>query len=239
MLHTAFIGLWTLIVTFYYGLAAIAVSFIDSSGIASHKVAQIWGRSILFASRIKVKVRGLHHIHPDQSYIYMCNHQSNIDIPVLLGCLGVQFRWLAKAELFKVPLFGYAMQRAGYISIDRSNRKSAIRSLNQAAITIRNGVSVIIFPEGTRSVDGRIRQFKKGGFVLAVDAGVPVIPVVVHGTRAIMAKKKLRVTPGPVLVDILNPIDTQPYSRKDKDLLLGRVRNVIVSQFEKGFEGGR
>jgi 1-acyl-sn-glycerol-3-phosphate acyltransferase len=232
MLHTAIVGLWTLIVTIYYGMATIAVSYTDPSGVAAHKVAQIWGRSILFVSRIKVTVCGLHKINPNQSYIYMCNHQSNFDIPVLLGYLMVQFRWLAKAELFKIPLFGYAMQRAGYISIDRSDRKSAFLSLNQAASTIRNGVSVVIFPEGTRSLDGKIRNFKKGGFVLAVDAGVPVVPVVIHGTRAIMAKKKLRITHGEVRVDIQNPIDTKSYSRKTKDQLLEKVRSTILTEFK-------
>ena len=239
MLQTAFVGLWTLMVTVYYGLATIAISFLDSSGVQTHKVAQIWGRSILFASRIQVTVRGRHKIKPNQSYIYMCNHQSNFDIPVILGYLTVQFRWLAKAELFKIPLFGYASQRAGYISIDRSNRKSAFRSLKRAATTIKKGVSVVIFPEGTRSYDGRIRNFKKGGFVLAVDAGVPVVPVVIHGTRAIMAKSKLRITPGPVRLEIMTPIDTKAYSRKTKDQLLHRVREVITTEFEKGFKGDK
>jgi 1-acyl-sn-glycerol-3-phosphate acyltransferase len=151
----------------------------------------------------------------------------------------VQFRWLAKAELFKIPLFGYAMRRSGYISIDRSNRKSAFLSLKKAAQIIRNGVSVVIFPEGTRSLDGRIRDFKKGGFVLAVDAGVPVVPIVIHGTRAIMPKKKLRITPGQVRVEIQDPIDTKSYSRKTKDQLLERVRTIILTEFEKGFKGGK
>jgi 1-acyl-sn-glycerol-3-phosphate acyltransferase len=239
MLHTAFVVLWTLIATVYYGSAAIAISFLDTSGGITYKVAQMWGRSILFVSRIKVTVRGLHKIKPNQSYIYMCNHQSNFDIPVLFGCLMVQFRWLAKAELFKIPLFGYAMRRSGYISIDRSNRKSAFLSLKKAAQIIRNGVSVVIFPEGTRSLDGRIRDFKKGGFVLAVDAGVPVVPIVIHGTRAIMPKKKLRITPGQVRVEIQDPIDTKSYSRKTKDQLLERVRTIILTEFEKGFKGGK
>ena len=122
-----------------------------------------WGHiQILFVSRIKVTVKGISNIDPSKSYIFMPNHQSNFDIPVLLGCLPAQFRWLAKAELFRIPLFGRAMRGCGYISIDRSNRKSAFRSLQKAADTIRNGVSVLIFPEGTRSLDGKIRSFKKG-----------------------------------------------------------------------------
>jgi 1-acyl-sn-glycerol-3-phosphate acyltransferase len=200
----------------------------------SHLAARFWARSILFASRIQVTVKGTSHIDPSKSYIYMSNHQSNFDIPVLLAFLKVQFRWLAKAELFKIPLFGYAMKRAGYISIDRSNRRAAFASLKRAADSIRNGVSIIIFPEGTRSLDGNIRSFKKGGFALAVDSGVPIVPVILHGTRFIMPKERLQIKPGNVLLEITEPIDTANYTRKTKDDLLEKVRNRICEGFERG-----
>src|SRR5210317_685359 len=129
----------------------------------------------------------------DAPCILMPIHQSNFDIPVLLGRLPVQFRWLAKAELFKIPIFGRGMRGCGYISIDRSNRKSAFQSLAEAATKIRNGVSVLIFPEGTRSRDGKILPFKKGGFVLSVDAGVPIVPIVIYNTGSIMPKGRLRI----------------------------------------------
>ena len=163
----------------------------------------------------------------------MSNHLSNFDIPVLLAYLPVQFRWLAKAELFKIPLFGYAMQRAGYISIDRSNFKSAVRSLKKAAKNIRDGVSVLIFPEGTRSQDCNIQQFKKGGFVLAVDSGVPIIPVIIHGTWPIMPKKRILVKPGNVVLEIAKPIKSSDYTRKSKEDLMEKVRNVLIESFEK------
>ena len=162
----------------------------------------------------------------------MCNHQSNFDIPVLLSYLPVQFRWLAKAELFKIPIFGRGMRAAGYISIDRFNRASAFESLGEAAEKIKGGVSVMIFPEGTRSIDGKIRPFKKGGFVLAVDAGVPIIPIVLRGTRSIMPKGQLRINPGHVYMDIQKPIDTSDYTRDSKDDLIERVRTVICDGFD-------
>jgi 1-acyl-sn-glycerol-3-phosphate acyltransferase len=164
----------------------------------------------------------------------MSNHQSNFDIPVLLAYLDTQFRWLAKAELFKIPIFGSSMKRAGYISINRSNRRSAFESLKEAARKIRNGVSVLIFPEGTRSRDGNIRAFKKGGFVLAVDSGVPVVPIVIHGTWSIMSKKGIRIKPGNVVIEILKPIETSDYTRKTKDDLMGQVSQAICRSFEKG-----
>ncbi len=234
MIHTLFAITATVLSTILFSFLAIFCSLVDRSGISPHRVAGIWGRSILFVSRVKVSVKNLSNIDPDRSYIYMSNHQSNFDIPVLLAYLPVQFRWLAKAELFNIPIFGYAMKRAGYISIDRSNRRSAIESLKKAAETIRSGVSVIIFPEGTRSRDGNIRQFKKGGFVLAVDAGVPVVPVIIHGTWPIMQKDSLRIRPGNVVLEIGEPIEASNYSRRNKDDLMERVQQAICDAFEKG-----
>jgi 1-acyl-sn-glycerol-3-phosphate acyltransferase len=126
------------------------------------------------------------------------------------------------------------MKRVGYISIDRSNRKSAFESLSRAAQTIRNGRSVLIFPEGTRSRDQSIKEFKKGGFVLAVESGVPIVPIVIHGTWRIMSKNGLMIRPGNVTVEIFEPIETKDYSRHTKEELLERVRRVMVENFEKG-----
>jgi 1-acyl-sn-glycerol-3-phosphate acyltransferase len=233
-LCTMFIMVWGVVVTIIFGTAAIVVSFFDKKGILPHIVARAWGKSILFASRTHVTVKGLSKIDPDKAYIFMPNHLSNFDIPVILAHLKVQFRWLAKSELFRIPLFGFAMKRAGYISIDRSNRRSAFESLARAAQIIRNGRSVLIFPEGTRSRDQSIKAFKKGGFVLAVESGVPIVPIVIHGTWRIMSKNRLVIRPGNVTVEVLEPIETTDYSRRTKDDLLERVRMVIVDNFEKG-----
>lgn len=218
---------------------AIIVSILNKGGDTPHKIARLWAESILFASRVKVTVRGQGNLNPKGSYIYMCNHQSVFDIPVLLAHLRVQFRWLAKHELFQIPLFGTAMARAGYISINRTDRRSAFESLNRAARIIRNGVSVLIFPEGTRSKDGKIRLFKKGGFVMAVDSGVPIVPVTLHGTWEIMAKDKRILRSGNVVLEIHRPIETSSYSRKTKDDLMNAVREVICTAVEKHGKFGR
>ena len=232
MIWTLTVTIWVGFATLVCGLAVILLSFFVRSGNPLHKIGRIWGRSILFVSRVKVSVKGLSNIDPSAPYIYMPNHQSNFDIPVLLGHLTVQFRWLAKVELFKIPIFGRAMRKAGYISIDRYHRESAFESLKVAAHKIKSGVSVLIFPEGTRSRDGKIRPFKKGGFVLAVDSGVPIVPVVIKGTRAIMPKGKFRVYPGHVSMVIHKPIDTSTYSRETKEALMESVRRVICDNFE-------
>ena len=232
MIRTLYISIWVVLATVVLGAVVIVLSFFVKSGNAMHKIARLWGRSILVVSRIKVTVEGLANIDTERPYIYMPNHQSNFDIPVLLGHLTVQFRWLAKVELFKIPIFGRAMRKAGYISIDRNNRESAFRSLEAAAAKIKNGVSVLIFPEGTRSRDGTIRPFKKGGFVMAIESGVPIVPVVINGTRAIMTKGKFRVNPGQIHMRIFEPIDTLTYTREEKEALMTRVRRVICDHFE-------
>ena len=234
MIRTIYILMWVVLTTIFWGLIAIFTSFFTRTGNPVHKVARMWARSIMFASRIKVTVNGLANIDPTQSYVYMSNHQSNFDIPVLLAYLPVQFRWLAKAELFKIPIFGRAMRGAGYIKIDRYNQESAFESINEAARKMKNGVSAMIFPEGTRSRDGNIRSFKKGGFVMAVNAGVPIVPIVLKGTWTIMDKSSLRINTGEVSLNILAPIATTGYTRETKDDLIKSVRAVIREGFEKG-----
>jgi 1-acyl-sn-glycerol-3-phosphate acyltransferase len=233
MIRTAYIILCVVLETLFFGIIAMGISFFTRTGNPVHLVARLWARSILFVSRIKVTVNGLSNVDPSKSFIYMSNHQSNFDIPVLLAYIPGQFRWLAKAELFKIPIFGHGMRGAGYISIDRFNRDSAFQSIDQAAKKIRDGVSVMIFPEGTRSKDGRIRPFKKGGFIMALNSGVPIVPVVVRGTWPIMSKDSLRINRGNVYLDIKQPIDTHGYTRDNKQLLIDRVRAVICEGFKE------
>jgi 1-acyl-sn-glycerol-3-phosphate acyltransferase len=172
------------------------------------------------------------HIDPGAAYVYMANHQSMFDILALLGHLPVQFRWVAKKELFRIPIFGYSMARVGYISIDRSNRQSAIQSLRAAAQRIAQGVSVVVFPEGTRSSDGEIKPFKKGGFYLATDSGRPIVPVVIWGTRQVMPKGKLSIRPGPIVLSINKPIETVPY-KKNRNALIGAVGSTMKNDLER------
>lgn len=234
MIHSTVSIIWLVVSTAIFSAVTIVVSLFTRTGEMPHLVARTWARSVLWVSRIQITIEGMENIDPPRSYIYMANHASQFDIHVLLGYLRVQFRWLAKAELFKIPLFGYAMRRAGYISIDRSNRRSAFLSLKSAGETIRNGTSVVIFPEGTRNREETIAPFKLGGFVLAVDAGVPIVPVVIHGTRKIMPKNRLRITPGCVRLEIKEPIPTAGYTRKTKNDLLERVRRAMSESYEQG-----
>lgn len=237
-LHVALIMAWTVSATFVLGVVAVSVSVFSRSGNLVHGIARLWGRSILLVSGVRVAVRGREHVDPGRACIFMANHQSNYDIPVLLGHLPVQFRWLAKAELFRIPLFGPAMRGAGYLPIDRRNHAAAfqsLRSLREAAAKIRAGASIVIFPEGTRSPDGELKSFKKGGFVLALQAGAPIVPVAIRGTREVMPKGSLWIRPGRVTVTIGKPIPVAGGGFPNKEALMEAVRRAILAA--SGAEG--
>ena len=240
-LHTVAIYSWIIVATLIIASTIVLVSFIPKSENFIHNLARVWGRSILWVSRVKVQIKGREHLPSSGAVIFMSNHQSNFDIPVFFSALPVQFRWLAKAELFKIPIFGRAMRGAGYISIDRSDPRSALRSLKKAAANIRNGKSVLIFPEGTRSNDGKLLPFKTGGFSLAIDAGVPIIPLSIQGTRRVMAKGDKLIHRGRVCITLMPAVETSAYTRKTKKALMEQVQISISAAMtfenDRGHDG--
>jgi len=220
------------IATAFFAAMCIVISPFAAGGENTiHKIASLWGKTLLRISGVTVEVTGQENIPPNTPLIFMANHQSNFDILALLACIPVQFRWLSKKEVFYIPVMGHAMKRAGYISIDRENRTKAIRGLDEAAQKIKNGKAVMTFPEGTRSRDGKIRPFKKGMFYLAIKSGVPIIPLSIRGSRAIMPRKSLRIHPGKITMIIGKPIDVKEYSIENRDELMTKVRNVIIHNF--------
>ena len=177
MLRSLFFYIVLFFGTILLGLTAACAALLTRGGNISHLVGRLWGRLMLFVSGVKVQVAGLQNINPNEAYVFAANHQSQFDIFALLGHLPIQFRWLAKEELFRLPFLGAGMRGAGYIPIDRSNRKAAFESIDLAAARVREGVSIVIFPEGTRSLDGKLKDFKKGGFHLAIKSRRPMVPV--------------------------------------------------------------
>jgi 1-acyl-sn-glycerol-3-phosphate acyltransferase len=226
-MRTVVVLAWVAAATLVMGLLVIVLALSPATAAGTQRVAQAWGRSILAVSGVRVRIAGGERIHPAAAFICMANHQSNFDIPVLLGHLPLPFRWLAKAELFKIPIFGRAMRGAGYIAIDRTDRPAAIASLRRAAAAVRGGVSVVIFPEGTRSPDGELKPFKKGGFVMAIEAGVPILPVALRGTYDIMPKHRLLIRPAEVTLAIGAPIATSGYDPSGKAALMDEVRGAL------------
>ncbi len=192
---------------------------------------RMWGKIILFLSGVEVELFGLENIEKGRPYIFAANHQSQFDIFALMGRFEADFRWLAKLELFQIPLFGYALRKAGNIPVDRAHGRKALKSLGEAAKKIAAGTSVIIFPEGTRSPDGKLLPFKAGTMVLAIKAGVPVVPMSISGTHAILPKKKLFTKPGKVVIRVGKPIDTAGYKVKQKHDLAVLLEEKVTTLF--------
>ena len=185
---------------------------------------RIW----LWSAGARVHVKGRDNLDPKQSYLFIANHQSNLDPPLLFVYLGHNTGGIAKKELSKYPILKQAFPLAHIVPIDRSNRASAIESTKLGAAELRKGHNLMAFPEGTRTVDGKVKEFKKGVFFMAVEAGAPVVPVVVNDTRLVMPKGRKVVTPNDVFVEILPPINTAGYTEENIAELVEIVRNQIV-----------
>jgi 1-acyl-sn-glycerol-3-phosphate acyltransferase len=194
---------------------------------------------VLWAGGAKLVVIGREHADPSRPTVYVSNHQSTSDIPVLLVALPVNVRFVAKKQLQWVPIVGQFLHLAGHIVIDRFNTRSAIASLDAAARKIRAGTSIVLFPEGTRSPDGRILPFKKGPFALALKAGAAICPVTIEGSGKLMPKRSWKIFPGKILVKIGEPIDASKYGEKDRERLMKTVRTIMIAQsLELGGKGG-
>lgn len=224
--------------TLVLGFLAFVTYPFDRKGKVVHLYARLWGKVALFANRVKVRLEGLENLNGKGPYIFMSNHQGYYDIFALLAHLPIQFKWLAKKELFSIPFFGWTMAAAGYIRIDREGSRETVEAMNEAVQKIRDGLSVVIFPEGSRSPDGSIQPFKKGGFTLAIKSKVPIVPIAISGSREIMPKERLTASPGEIRVRIGTPIDIHNYSMKDRKNLMEKVRERILENFHHISKGG-
>jgi 1-acyl-sn-glycerol-3-phosphate acyltransferase len=202
-------------------------------------LGRVWVRWILATFRVRVDVAGLENVPTHAPIILMSNHQSLADIAAIVSTLpdSVKWRFVAKKELVRVPIFGQALVASGHIIIDRGNRERAVASLRRAAERIRAGISVIVFPEGTRSPEGHLRRFKSGPFHLAVEAQVPIIPVTVSGSQHITPKGEVRVRAGRVKIVYGKPIQTRGIAIADRKLLAAHVRDAIARGYDVAYQG--
>jgi 1-acyl-sn-glycerol-3-phosphate acyltransferase len=218
------------------GSLSLLSSLADSKGKLQHGCSRIWARMILITSGVRVSVKGLENLQAGAPYVLCANHQSHMDIPVLLVALPFPFRFAAKKELFRVPFLGWHLDRSGHISIDRENPRAAIKSMREAAEKIKQGAPLLIFPEGGTSVDGEIHSFKGGGFMLAARLAAPVVPVAIRGTRHVLGPKTYHVRGGLVEVFVGAPVSPDGLSSKE---LADKVRDEILARFENGEPLGR
>jgi 1-acyl-sn-glycerol-3-phosphate acyltransferase len=211
------------------GLTVIIAALLgvkDKPGGLYDKVPRLWSSLMLWAAGVKVRVHGLEKLK-DEPHIFASNHVSWFDVPALAEILP-RYKFVAKAELFKVPIFGNGMRAVGMIEIQRENRKAAFGAYDVAAERIRGGNSVVVFPEGTRGRAYPLRPFKKGPFVLAIAAGVPIVPIIVHGTIEIMPKGSLWVHPGTIDVHLLEPVSTTGVDYDHREALMQTVRTRMA-----------
>ncbi|MBI3207869.1 MAG: 1-acyl-sn-glycerol-3-phosphate acyltransferase [Candidatus Solibacter usitatus] len=224
-----FTGPLVLLLTTFYGTLDLIASFLDRTGNWQHTIAQHWSRALLFVGGVKVRLKGLENIQVNGSYVFASNHLSFSDTPLMLAHIPCQFRFLAKHGLFKIPFIGFHLRRGGHIPVPRENARAAVRSIHEAGRIIRErGISVLMFPEGGRT-DGELRPFKEGAAMIAIAAGVPLVPVAVKGTREIMPMGSLRMVPGKVELRIGIPISTAGMTSKDRTALNAGAREQVAA----------
>ena len=224
LLNTALFIVFTLVGT----IMAVSSFLWDRSGDTVLRMAQVWARLVLRATGVKLTVRFEAPLDPSRPYVLMANHISSADIWVLFHAVPFPIRMIAKKQLGSIPLFGWAMRVGRFIFIDRQNPVAARRSIDEAARRIKAGHSVIIFPEGTRSRDGAVGPFKKGGVHLAAASGAEIVPVAIAGTREIMPRGSLLMRPGVVSVSFGKPIVSQGLADDERRALLERVRAQVI-----------
>jgi 1-acyl-sn-glycerol-3-phosphate acyltransferase len=215
-----------------FAAATIVAHPFDRTGRFFHWCAKTWSRFILWIFRIRVQVRGWERLASQKRCIYVANHASWMDIPVVLATIPDQIRIVFKKELTKIPVWGWALKIGHYISIDRARAKDAMGSLDRAAEKIRSGASVLLFAEGTRTKDGNLQPFKRGAFALAAKSGVPIVPLTINNSYTVLPKGSLRVRGGEVSLVLDHPIVTTGISDREGERgLREAVRSVIEKNF--------
>jgi 1-acyl-sn-glycerol-3-phosphate acyltransferase len=216
------IGIYTVIL----GTLSLCSTLFERRGYFAHGCARLWSWLILATTGVSVEVRGLERLEPARTYVFVSNHQSIYDIPLVFSTLPYQLRIIAKVSLGAFPFLGWHLRRSGHLLVDR-RRPDRLGILRKWRSLVADGLSLIIFPEGTRSADGRLAPFQPGSFLLAIEAGLPIVPLSIAGTRAVMRKGRLMTSPGHVSLVIHPPIETSGLSVHDARKLAERSRRIV------------
>jgi 1-acyl-sn-glycerol-3-phosphate acyltransferase len=223
--------------TTFWGLVALPTMAVDRSGEGVIWIGRRWIHWILAGCGVHVEATGTENVDRERPQVFMSNHQSVWDIAAIIVAIPVSFRFVAKKEVLALPFVGWAAKGGGHVIVDRGDNAQAVASLKRAAARIRDGTNVIIYPEGTRSESGRMRGFKSGGFHLAIEAGVPVVPVTVSGSHRLTPKRSLRIRSGTVRIHFGKPIATHGLTVEDRYVLKERVREAMVAGFDPALQG--
>ncbi len=234
MIRFIFLNAFIAVYTIIFCLWGFLLSIFSKDGKILHFYAAVpWAKVILWVCGIKVRAKGQENVDPRAPRIYMTNHQSYFDIFALLSNIPVDFKFIMKQELMRIPILGFAMRKAGYIGIERDDPRKAIQSLNEAAEKVKGGVSLVIFPEGTRSIDGRLQSFKRGGFKLACKSGCDIVPVAIKDSYRIVTKGSLKINKGSFDIQIGKPISVKGYKKGNINQLMDRVREAMLNYMEE------
>lgn len=237
MIIDTVMALWTIltttIYTFIIGIPLIITAFFSKSGQLPYIMGKSWAWLIMKTNRVKIHIEGFEKILKTRSYVFISNHSSNLDPPAVALALKNQLRFVGKKSLGSIPIFGWAVHLARMILIDRNDSTAARDTLNKAISDLKDGISACFFAEGTRSIDGRLQNFKKGGIMLALKARLPIVPITVIDTHKLLPKNCLRIRSGVVRIIVGDPIDVSAYSEKDRDILLQKVREVIKGNLQR------
>jgi 1-acyl-sn-glycerol-3-phosphate acyltransferase len=217
--------------TIVLGTLSILSSLFDPAGSFAHWCARSWSRLILRTTGVRVQATGLERLESGRTYVFVANHQSIYDIPILFWSLPYQLRIIAKESLGRIPFLGWHLRRSGHMLVDRRHPEPT-KIFKWASRLASHGLSLIVFPEGTRSRDGRVGRFKGGSFYLALEAGLPVVPISVVGSRHVMLKGRVTTYPGDVRLVVHEPIDTRGLAGSDAKEFGERVRRIIVPDAE-------
>jgi 1-acyl-sn-glycerol-3-phosphate acyltransferase len=213
--------------TIVLGTVSLVSTLFDRSGDFGHRCARAWSWLILKTTGVRVTVEGLERLDPSRSYVFAANHQSIYDIPIVFASLPFQLRIIAKESLGRIPFMGWHLLRAGHVLVDRSNPGAGV--VKKMARLVAAGHSLIVFPEGTRSVNGVMGRFKRGSFVIALQAALPVVPITITGSRHVMTKGELTVRRGHVSVTVHEPVETSTLPRDGVGDLADRVRATVAA----------
>jgi 1-acyl-sn-glycerol-3-phosphate acyltransferase len=228
MIRTAFVAISLGLCTLLLGPPLILITILTRSATLMYWTGL---KIVVCVTRIageKVTVEGRENIPPGVC-LFAANHTSNADAPAIVGAIPRRIAILGRKSLFDIPIIGYAFNLAKFVPVDRENREAALASVQQAVKHIREGYSFLVYPEGTRSADGRLRRFKKGSFAIAIEAGIPVVPVACSGAHRVMKKKSLIIRPGKVTVRFGKPIDSAGYTIDQRGELAERVHAAVAA----------
>jgi len=237
MLRTLWTAVVVVVVTIPCATISMILAMFKSNARAIDSVIRFWATQIVKAAGIDLRSENTESIDRNQRYIIIANHYSYFDIPCIFVAIPQPIRFMAKVSLFKIPIFGWAIGRAGFIPIDRKNRRTAVKSFELAIERIRKGNTVVVFPEEGRSRQKTMREFQRGGFLLALRSGLPILPVAIDGTYEVYSANARWLTPGPVTVRVGTPIPTEGLTVRDKDRLLRESRAQILELLGMRDEG--